>query len=187
MSQALPNELELHQRLLNRDETASAELFARYMNWLVDALKARYPRIAHYDETLVKDAVSDALFSYIDRPETYNPELKGLKRFLYMSANGDLLNLWRKVQQRTQRETSLEQLVELGRETGNMIIESPDESNKGLDALTMEERWQQIQELVPDERDLQVIALMSSGVRKTKDYAEALGITELPEAEQSKR
>ena len=187
MSQASLNEFELHQRLLNRDETASAELVDCYMNWLVDVLKARHLPIAQHDETMILDSVTDALLNYIDHPETYKPELKSLKSFLYMSATGDLLNRWRKVQRMAKRETSLDKLVELGQETGNMIVESLDEPDKILDKLSVAERWQQIQELVPDEKDQLVIALLSSETRETKAYAEVLGITALPEAEQRKQ
>ena len=96
MAPASSEELELHQRLVSGDETASADLFDRYMNWLVDVLSAHHSRIADYDETLILDAVTDALFDYIRRPDIYKPELKSLRNFLHMAATGDLKNAWRK-------------------------------------------------------------------------------------------
>lgn len=187
MSPALPDELELHERLLNRDESASGELFARYMNWMVDALRARYPSVARYDETLVLDAVTDALFDYVSRPEAYRPDLKGLKGFLYLAAYRNLLNAWRSIRQTAAVETSLDQLVELGRENGNSPVEECDIADQVVDTIALAQVWQHVQALLPNDADLQVVALMSQGVRETRAYAEVLGLTEMPLAEQRKQ
>lgn len=74
MSPASSDELDLHNRLLNGDETASADLFDRYMGLLVGALRKNHPDIANYNEALLLDAVTDALFDYISRPEIYKPD-----------------------------------------------------------------------------------------------------------------
>jgi len=82
LAPASSDELDLHSRLLSGDETASADLFDRYTGLLVGALRKNHPRIADYNETLLLDAVTDALFDYISRPEIYKPDLKSLKNFL---------------------------------------------------------------------------------------------------------
>ncbi len=184
MAPASSDELELHQRLLDGDESAAGELFARYMNWLVDALKARYPSVAHYDETLVLDAVTDALFDYITHPHTYKPDLKKLKWFLYLAAYRNLLNAWRSVRPAVQNETSLDQLVELQAETGNSVIGEVDATEPVLSALALGEKWKWVQTLLPEEKDLQVAALMTQGIRESSVYAEVLGLTEMPLDEQ---
>lgn len=187
LTPASADELELHRRILDGDESAAGEVFARYMNWLVDALKARYPSVARYDETLVWDAVTDALFDYITRPHTYKPDLRGLKGFLYMAAYRDLLNAWRSVQPIVQHETSLDLLVELQAETGNSPIEEIDTTEPVLSAITLGEKWKWVQTLLTDEKDLQVAALITQGVRETRAYAEVLGLTQMPLEEQRKQ
>jgi RNA polymerase sigma-70 factor (ECF subfamily) len=172
---------------LDRDESAAGELFARYMNWLVDALKARYPSVARYDETLVLDAVTDALFDYITRPQAYKPDLKGLKGFFYLAAYRNLLNAWRSVRQTVKLETSLDRFVELQAEAGNSSMEEIDTAEHVLSAIALGEKWKWVQTLLTDEKDLLVAALLTQGVRETSAYAEVLGLTRMPFEEQRRQ
>jgi len=57
---------------------------------LVEDLSKRFPRLD--DPHFVPTAVEDALLSYFDKPEQFDPQ-KGLSLFAYlrMSANGDIL------------------------------------------------------------------------------------------------
>lgn len=187
MSPASPDELDLHNRLLNGDETASADLFDRYMGLLVGALRKSHPRIADHNEALLLDAVTDALFEYINRPEIYKPDRKSLRNFLYMAAQGDLLNAWRREKVAALVETSLDQPVELGQEIGNSVVEKAPGMPPVLARIAAAELWQHVQEIVPEAEFQQVLTLMIDGVRETSAYAEVLGITDLPEAAQRKQ
>lgn len=187
MAPASSDELDLHSRLLSGDETASADLFDRYTGLLVGALRKNHPRIADYNETLLLDAVTDALFDYIRRPEIYKPGLKSLKSFLYMAANGDLLNAWRRVKAAARSETSLDQRVELGQEIGNNTVDKVTGMPQALARIATAELWRHVQEIVPEAEFQQVLALMIDGVRETGAYAQVLGIIDLPEAAQRKR
>jgi RNA polymerase sigma-70 factor (ECF subfamily) len=187
LSPASSDELELHNRLLAGDETASADLFDRYVSQLTGALSRGHSQIAEHDETLILDAVTDALFDYISRPQIYKPNLKSLKNFLYMAARGDLLNKWRKVKDSAHLETSLDERVELGQEFGNRVVEEMSGAQRVFAKIATEELWQQVRAIVPEKEFLQVVALMIEGVRETSAYAEYLGISDLPKAEQRKQ
>lgn len=97
MAPATSQEMALHSRLLAGDETASAETFERYVDDLVRHLMYRRREIVAHDAALVDEAVSDTLFDYIASPEKYDPQQKSLIAYLYMLAERDLLNRWRKV------------------------------------------------------------------------------------------
>ena len=81
---------QIHQRLLRRDPTASAECAEGVIGPLTNKLEGRFPRLRESD--LLADAVTDAVFSYLRRPEQYDPTRRGLLGFLGMAAEGDLKN-----------------------------------------------------------------------------------------------
>jgi len=116
MSPASAEELELHRRLVDGDPMASADLFCRYAEGLVEDLAVRYDRIAAHDRGLVSSAVTDAVLDYIAHPARYRPGKKNLRGYLRMSAVGDLLNLWRRVPrpEKAGWVESLDELVECG-------------------------------------------------------------------------
>src|SRR5689334_7189922 len=92
---------ELHQRLINGDRVASAQLCKRIIRPLTGWL---YKKGRTRDKELVRDAATDALVDYLVHPERWRPELGTLVSYLCMMADRDLLNAVAKVARRQKRE-----------------------------------------------------------------------------------
>ena len=194
---ASPEELALHRRLLNGDESASGALFARYLNPLIDLLEAVYSDIARDDAMLVGDAVADVLLDYIERPARYDPSGCSLQNYFYMAASGDILNEWQKRQRLHRREINVaniedssdegekENLVGFARRARNQRAEPfglnvPDAVPQILNRLVAGELWAQVQTLVPDATERRILWLMMAGFREVAPYSELLGLEEQP-------
>jgi DNA-directed RNA polymerase specialized sigma24 family protein len=173
---------ELHHLLLNGDPTAPARIVERYLDRLIERLSARFPNVPD----LVEDAVSQALTAYVMTPHIYNPDLSPLFNFLYMAADRDLRNLWAAEKRRLKHEP-----VELDADDADVALNvsgaeySVDETaNPDRLDLDQDELKARIQQVLPDPRDQEMLALMVEGERRTAAFAQILGITSLPPAEQ---
>ena len=175
------DEQQLHQRLIDGEETAPSDVFERYLVALIEELQRYHPEVVRRDKTFISDAVTEALFNYIDTPMTYNPELKPLRDYLRMSAEGDLRNLLDKARRKARGKESLEALVELRPEVRNSNIESLRDPEQDLTEHELDER---LRRLFPDEKDVEIAQMMLEGLRKTMYYAAVLEITHLPVDEQ---
>src|SRR5215831_8585495 len=81
---------EIHQRLLDRDPIAPAELAVAYLEPLINWLRTRFRYVQ--DEQLLGDAATDALLTYIEHPTRFDPAKSCLPYYLRMAATRDLLN-----------------------------------------------------------------------------------------------
>lgn len=173
----------LHERLLGGDPTVTAEIAERFMRPLVKKLSARYRRLD--DPHLVSTAVEDALLSYFDRPEQYDPRRLNLFSYLRMSADGDLRNMLKRRQKEVSRLISLEP-VELGDPESEYTVEVADDFD--LESLIIKRAslvWKRLAEILPDAIDQEIVLLIMDGVRATDSFADVLGITDLSPAEQA--
>lgn len=176
----VPNH-ELHRLLLNGDRTASARIVERHLDRLIARLNARFPNIPD----LVEDAVSQALAAYVMNPHIYNPDRSSLFNFLLMAADRDLRNLWAAEKRRLKHE-----VIDLDRDESDVALngseaELVDErANPDRLDLDQDELKARIQQVLPDPRDQEMLALMMEGERRTEAFAQILGITSLPPAEQ---
>lgn len=172
----------LHQLLLDGDPTASAQIAENYMPWISEQLGKRYPNLP--DPYLINTAVTDALISYLGRPEQYDPTKGNLAIYLRMSANGDLLNLLK----RSKKETNkfrLGKIVELDDPDVEHEVEIQDEFD--LEAWVLNQQspvWEWLPQLLPDPIDREFLSLMLEGVRETEPYADVLGLSGHPTEEQ---
>ena len=172
----------LHQRLLDGDLTASAEIAEVFLPRVVYKLQQRFPNL--YDHHLVDTAADDAVFSYLQHPLQYNPVKLSLDGYLTMSARGDLLNLLRK--EKNQGMPKNAELVEIDSPVREHNTELKDES------LSIEQQafiltspvWPLLGHLLPDLADREIALLILEGVRDTNEYAHALGIDHLPKTDQ---
>jgi DNA-directed RNA polymerase specialized sigma24 family protein len=164
---------QIHERLLAGDVTAPAELAEGLIEPLLQRLTKKYPQL--HDSDLLYDAVTDALMSYIKRPAQFNPNKRSLIGFLFMAAEGDLLNALAKEKRRRQKEISLDD-VELGLAAGNSEIE------EGISEKEPEREKlrQALPRLFRDPRDLVMVELMISGERTTEAFVKILEIRHLP-------
>lgn len=173
----------LHQRLLDGDVTAPAEIAETFMPLIIDRLRRGYPNLD--DPHLVDTAVEDALINYFSRPQQYDPAKISLASYLRMSANGDLLNLLERDKRNTEH-LRLVECVELDRSDTEYGVEIQDEFD--LEALVLALNspvWQRLSDLLPDPIDQEIVLLMMEGVHKTSVYADVLGISDHSSKEQA--
>ncbi len=173
---------ELHRLLLEGDPTASARIAERHWPRLVERLSACYPNVPD----LVEDAVCQALTDYLLRPTIYDPNCSSLSGFLFMAAKADLLNLLAAEKRRWKHE-----VVELDQDDPDVVFNesggeylADETANPDRLDLDQDEFEARIQQVLPDPRDRQMLALMMDGERRTEAFAQLLGITSLPPAEQ---
>ncbi|HEU0052284.1 MAG TPA: hypothetical protein VFQ39_03860, partial [Longimicrobium sp.] len=174
----------LHARLVEGDPIASVEVFDRYLTWLIERLsmRGRFRRLATGRPEVIRDAATDAIFAYVERPGSYSPARGTLRSFLAMSARGDLLNALAKERRIREREESYDQNVELGEFAGNI----PSEEVRADHRLRAAEIWSRIREVVPDPVEQAVVRLMLDGERSRDEFARILGITTLPDDERNR-
>jgi DNA-directed RNA polymerase specialized sigma24 family protein len=169
----------IHAGLLRGDAEASAILFELHYERVLGRLRARY-RAASHD--LVEDAVVQAFTSYAMRPGQYDPAQRSLRGFLAMAAERDLRNLLAREGRRSSVAIDCVELRDLPRNN-----EVEDAMDAMVDAEEAAELERKIVRLVAEPAERRVLALMRDGVRATAPYAEALGLSALPQAEQRRR
>jgi len=172
-----------HKRILKEDVTAFAELSEYALPHLTSFLQQQFPnQEAHQIEIIA----IDTLMIYLAMPEKYNPHKLSLFAYLRMAARGDMLNAIDKETRHEQRHqpiddpTLQEQLpsLDLLTQTGEL-----DEWLQTQTKLTRTELFQKLDEDL-DKTDKEMLLLMFDGVRDTSRYADVMGITHLPQAEQ---
>ena len=125
------------------------------------------------------DSVVEALMSYVKRPTQFDPEKRGLRGFLTMAADGDLLNALAKRKRRREKEVLLPD-VEVEALRGKKNIDGQDPESQ-LDAKRM--RWE-VAGLFEDPKDRDVVELILDGERSTEAFVEILRLDGLPIEEQ---
>ena len=174
------DELALHKRLVDGDDTASADIanifFDGLVEWLIQINRSTVA------EELCIQAAEDAWIALIKNPASFNPgREKRLGEYLRMSAQGDLRNLLQK--EGRQRKKSLE-VVQLSDDDGKYLETDDDPSLP----IQIQEAAEQSDGHVDDglsENELRVLALMRGGEKKTSVFAEALGISDWDKKEKA--
>jgi len=176
-------ERELHRRLLEGDPTASSELAYTYLEPLFRSLRRLYP---HVDETLVSDAVVDALLALVTNPSSYDPSKSGLMFYLRLSARRDLQNALAK-EWKVRRHEILTPVVADQHGLRNKEVDCQDGVAERMDDNHITSAFmQRVRQLLPDPRDAAVLELLLQGERSTRAYARVLGIQEMDPSEQQK-
>ena len=172
---------ELHHRLIGGDPTASADLFDLHLDSIVLYLEHVYPSLKRANPELLWDAATDALLNFCQKPTAFDPSRRSLEGYLKMAARGDLLNMVSKEKRRYSKIVPLES-VELRLVDGNNNLEE-----QFLDRLELQTRLQQFNQVEGlDQRDRRIIGLLQTGERRTKVFAEVLGISFLPAKEKQR-
>jgi RNA polymerase sigma-70 factor (ECF subfamily) len=139
------------------------------------------------DADLRQTAVHDALLSYVQHPQKYDPQRGALAAYLRMSAHGRLCNLLRKEAPHHRRRVAWS-AVELAQEGGN-LLGGEEEPALQLERAEELEEWRALLRRVAEDlspADRRVLDLMLAGERKTEVYAAALGIAGRPDEEQTR-
>ena len=171
----------LHERLLAGDPTAPADLALTYLDRVADWLIRRNPRVAAED---CVTATIDALLALIKDPATYHPGRQTLEVYLRLSASGDLKNLLRRERRHSSRRADWE-AVELSPVVGKYLWD------EGGDPARIVERHEEAPPPTPQRSPValspaeeRALTLLDAGERKTEVYAAALGVADLPPAQQ---
>lgn len=171
--------LDIHQRALRGDPTATFDAADLLLEALVARLRARWPRLSGTDAC--HDAAVDVFVQYLQAPDRYDPSRSSLLGWLTMQAHADLSNEHASKQKRFERAWMVESAL------------SPSEPDAGRTALA-EEPWVDtvptledstvfaaVRKAFPDERDRRLIWLVCvEGSRSTDEAAIILGLTDLP-------
>jgi len=118
----------LHQRLLNGDQDAWAEIAAELFPDLLAALDGRYPKVR--DKDLLSDGVTQALQRYRKRPHDFGPGKEALFADLLRVAAGNLANCLHRAHRRQCHESAapegiLRFFVENDSRRDMLIVEGP--------------------------------------------------------------
>src|SRR5574341_41843 len=182
----------VHERLLDGDVTAPSEISKTYLPIVTQQLRKSFPELD--DPHLVDAAVEDAILDYLQTPSHYDPSKRSLAGYLLMAARGDLLNsLPRKLPDGKTGGVvviRLAEIVELDgtsaeyKTAGVVLKDDMNVEEQVLDKLSLV--WERLHDLFPDPTDQELLMLMIDGIRNTNEYAEVLGIVELPAEKQER-
>lgn len=171
-------------RLLDRDPLASADFCEHYLPLLTRVLKSRYRTT---DPELIEDAVVETLLAHVERPERFDPARRSLLGYLKMAAEGDLKNLLARHKTRHAREVILEP-VELDAAARNTTVARDDDlADDVVERDAAVRQAARIMAVAQSEEERRVLRLMMDGEKATDEFAAALGLTALSQAEQRQR
>ncbi len=180
--------LQLHHRLLQGDPRAPSEIMECMYEPLVRRLANTNPTIWRLDETIIIDAVTDALSSYIKRPEQFQPQRSELFAYLVMSAQGDLRNALARLRREQARLVRFDPVAH-DRASGNDSMDS----NGGLPAQELSpnaralcQAVMQVRQELRDSREREVLDLIIGGERRTEVFARALHLEDRAPAERER-
>jgi hypothetical protein len=176
--------LRLHLRLREDDPVAPADICQRYVPPLCAWLAQQFPTV---DPHFRQSAVHEAVITYLQRPQAYQPERADLAVYLRLAARRDLSNL-RRGEGRHNRQRVPFAVVELGAEHGNLLGREQDPSRR-LEHNEEAAAWQAVLAsiragLAPAEE--RVLDLMLQGERSSRVFAEAIGLEGLPADEEAR-
>ncbi len=172
-----------HQRIIQKDATAFAELSERLLPLLVEFLTRQFPQAErHLPETVA----IDCLLGYFNNPIQYRTGGISLYAYLRMAARYDMLNAVSRMRRSERRLVELEALD---------AVRSPQDwsrltSTQELDTLLHSHTQRSFPEILKllelqlDGTERKVLELMLQGERSSEAYVNVLGIQGLDEREQ---
>jgi hypothetical protein len=172
----------LHRELLGGDALAFSKIAELFLPRLVEALSRKFHNIS--DPHLPNHAVADALLTYLTAPHKFDPARGKLFTYLWVAAQSDLLNHIEAERKHAIRKAN-EKVVEL--RAAHAVSEAEGEQDPETELLLAEQAsliQMKINNIMWDESDRKIVALMLDGVRETTPYAEILCVSDKPYAEQ---
>lgn len=179
--------VEIFERLLADDPTASSDLALGYLNPLSNWLIRRNPRVEPH---ICAEAAENAILTLIKNPSTYKPERLTLSAYLRLSASGDLKNLLQAERRHSSRRANLD-AVELSPAMRKYLWDEDADPallvERPLDDVAENRQPVAVPPSVRDKltsEEMKVLELMQLGERKTEAYVVALGIADQSVEEQ---
>lgn len=190
-----PSDMEIHQRLLERNLLASRDVARLYFDGLCGWLRGVKPGLDPHDYQM---AAEDAMIDLIEHPDKYQPERGGLRKYLRVDARNRLNNVLRAERKHSKRRASLEavELSEFG------VKYRGDELDDPAEVLERREREEELFAQLPRPHnletgtvpqtvtegltsiELEVLTLHLRRERKTSVFAQAMGIADMPKERQ---
>lgn len=182
MATATIKEIQLHNSIKEKDDIALSKLYDMYGDYLVKTIKARYPK-SYQDESFAFEAVNEALFGYFNSPDTFDPQLNTLKRFLEIAAERDILNLLQK-EKKHSKKINLPDDVELHENFWNSIVKEENLPDSDLISSQSLKKVEQELEKHFNKEDLLLAKMVLIGERSTEVFSKVLKIEGLTIEEQ---
>jgi RNA polymerase sigma-70 factor (ECF subfamily) len=164
------DELELHERVLQGDRVASADVFQAFMDPILRILKEEMS--CSPDDA--RDSATDAVFSYLRNPGRYDRHRARLSTYLTQAAKKRAMDRHRSTAARLRREQDFASVVEVQARTPKEVLEVSVEAKLAAKLLD-DSRL--------DEREWEFLRLVLQGEGSTRRLAGVLGLDELPEDE----
>ncbi len=159
------------------------DIFARYVPLLLSHVQRVKLRSNLFSVTVedLEEIVSTSLANYLTKPQRYDPVRgKSLLGYLKMDAEGDLLNLVDRHRRSFGRNVPLED------ERRNREVAVAAEFEAAADdEIDTAQVVAKVMALAETDEERTVLRLMIDGERQTAVFALALGLTHLPEREQT--
>jgi RNA polymerase sigma-70 factor (ECF subfamily) len=179
--------LEIHQRLLSGDPTASLDAAELLLDPLVNRLRAKWPSQNYIDAC--HDAATEVIVIYLQAPQRYDRARSALLTWLTMQAHGDLLNAYASPQKKFERGWIVESDLSRDGADGDDAGVQLGDQMAWLDAvptLDASRVLASVRAAFPEERDRRLIWLMCiDGVHSTDDAAAVLDLMHLPPRERA--
>jgi DNA-directed RNA polymerase specialized sigma24 family protein len=167
-------EYELHERILDGDPTAFAELAELLYSDLVTDTQRRAGMAD--DPALVEEAVGQALLDYQDAPHKYDSARSPLRYYLVLIAYHDYLDMRKKELRRTTKESDMDD-----ERFANISDNHHDTLADDIHIwMQVDELITEIAEKISDPTDWKFVLLILQGVRESSEYAHILGIEHQP-------
>ena len=168
----------IHQRVLQEDVTAFAELCELALPHLVQFLEKRYPQM---DSASHETVAIDSLLDYQSKADQYDFKKISLYAYLRMAARRDMLNAIEKTNRFESRLADIENpFIQ-----NQMLTEASPHEHTGIDEWLIDNTDLSLSEIMKsldselDEHEKKVFMLMLDGVRDTEAYAKVLGLEKL--------
>ncbi|QSQ24123.1 hypothetical protein JY651_03865 [Pyxidicoccus parkwayensis] len=151
------------------DPMASVDIFQKYSARIVRRLIAE---LRCSDDTAF-DSTIDAIFSYLQQPERYDPNRGRLETYLLQSARNKATDRMRSESARARRELAFAGVAELQTRSPKEELELSVEAKSALDLLASKGGL--------SDKDLATLRLLLLGEGSTKEVAKAMGLESLSE------
>jgi len=167
--------LKLHEKIVAGDGLATSMLAELVVPEIVERLRRKYHTVR--DPHVIDTAVADAMLTYLKAPEKFDKRRGGLLGYLWMSAEGDLLNSLKQLKIRGERQQG-ENVVELMARPTEYRADKDSGNPESVYARVEEENRvdKEICSVLEEASDREIARLMLDGVRETGEFAAILGI-----------
>jgi RNA polymerase sigma-70 factor, ECF subfamily len=167
--------LTLHEKIVSGDSLAPGMLAELLVPRIVRSLRRKYHAIP--DQHLIDTAVADAMLTYLKAPQKFDKNRGGLIGYMWMAAEGDLLNSLKQMKTRGELQQE-EKVVELEPPRAEYRLDEQSDNPESIYSFIEQENSviEQIGSALPDPIDREIAHLMLEGVRETEEFARILGI-----------